>query len=214
MNDKCLKLNDLSFTKFKLQLLIMLPFIVFLVICFTLSLVVFFVVVSIYNGLIYKKNQVDKSFSSVDVLLKKRCDLIPNLVAVVKKHMQFEQQTLAEITRLRSRVMSGEVNESQRLTLENQISRTMGSIIAVIENYPELQSNRHVSQLLASLNEIEEQISAARRFFNTAVTEYNNAIEMFPTNLFATQMNYRPKQLFVATERDRANVDVGSILDN
>ena len=192
----------------------MLPFILFIVISFALSLVVFFVGVSIYNGLIYKKNQVDKSFSIVDVLLKKRCDLIPNLVAVVKKHMQFEQQTLAEITRLRSRVMSGEVNESQRLTLENQISRTMGNIMALIENYPELKSNHHISQLLASLNEIEEQISAARRFFNTAVTEYNNAIEMFPTNLFATQMKYRPKQLFVATEQDRTNVDVGSILDN
>ena len=128
--------------------------------------------------------------------------------------MQFEQQTLAEISRLRSRVTSGEVNESQRLTLENQISRTMGSIIAVIENYPELKSDRHVSQLLASLNETEEQISAARRFFNTAVTDYNNAIEMFPTNLFATQMKYQPKQLFVATAQDRNNVDVGNILDN
>ena len=192
----------------------MLPFILFIVICFTLTVIVFFVGVSIYNSLIYKKNQVDKSFSSVDILLKKRCDLIPNLVAVVKKHMKFEQQTLAEITRLRSRIMSGEVNESQRLTLENQISRTMGSIMAVIENYPELKSNQHVSQLLASLNETEEQISAARRFFNAAVTEYNNAIEMFPTNIFANQMRYQAKQLFVATEQDRANVNVGNILDN
>ena len=186
----------------------------FLIICFTLSLITFFIGVSIYNSLIYKKNQVERSFASVDVLLKKRCDLIPNLVSVVKKHMQFEQQTLAEISRLRSRVTSGEINESQRLTLENQISRTMGSIIAVIENYPELKSDRHVSQLLASLNETEEQISAARRFFNSAVTEYNNAIEMFPTNLFATQMRYKPKQLFVATAQDRKNVDVGNILDN
>ena len=170
--------------------------------------------VSIYNDLIFKKNQVDRSFSSVDILLKKRCDLIPNLVAVVKKHLQFEQQTLAEITRLRSRLVSGDVNESQRLTLENQISRTMGSLVAIIENYPELKSDHHVNQLLASLNEIEEQISAARRFFNTAVTEYNNAIEMFPTNIFATQMKYQPRELFVTTKQDRANVDVGSILDN
>lgn len=179
-----------------------------------MSLIIFLIGVGIYNNLIFKKNQVDRSFSSVDILLKKRCDLIPNLVAVVKKHLQFEQQTLAEITRLRSRLVSGEVNESQRLTLENQISRSMGSLMAVIENYPELKSDQHVSQLLASLNEIEEQISAARRFFNTAVTEYNNAIEMFPTNIFAAQMKYQPKQLFVATEQDRANVDVGSILDN
>lgn len=192
----------------------MLELLVFLVICFILSVVIFLIGVSIYNNLIFKKNQVDRSFSSVDILLKKRCDLIPNLVAVVKKHLQFEQQTLAEIARLRSRLVSGEVDDTQRLTLENQISRSMGSLIAVIENYPELKSDRHVSQLLASLNEIEEQISAARRFFNTAVTEYNNAIEMFPTNIFAIQMRYRPKQLFIATEQDRANVDVGNILDN
>ena len=101
----------------------MLPFIIFIVICFTFTSVIFFVAVGIYNGLIYKKNQVEKSFSSVDILLKKRCDLIPNLVAVVKKHMQFEQQTLAEITRLRSRVMSEEVNESQFFSSENQISK-------------------------------------------------------------------------------------------
>ncbi|GAB4532888.1 MAG: LemA family protein [Pleurocapsa sp.] len=172
------------------------------------------IVINIYNSLIYKKNQVDRSFSSVDVLLKKRCDLIPNLVAVVKQHMQFEQQTLAEITRLRSRVMSGEVSEEQRITLENQISRTMGNILALIENYPELNSNQHVTQLLASLNEIEEQISAARRFFNTAVTEYNNAIEMFPSNLVANSLNYRTKQLFIATEEDRANVNVGNLFNN
>jgi LemA protein len=172
------------------------------------------IVINIYNGLIYKKNQVDRSFSSVDVLLKKRCDLIPNLVAVVKQHMQFEQQTLAEITRLRSRVMSGDVSEEQRITLENQISRTMGNILALIENYPELNSNQHVTQLLASLNEIEEQISAARRFFNTAVTEYNNAIEMFPSNLVANSLNYRNKQLFVTTEEDRANVNVGNLFNN
>jgi LemA protein len=172
------------------------------------------IVINIYNGLIYKKNQVDRSFSSVDVLLKKRCDLIPNLVAVVKQHMQFEQQTLAEITRLRSLVMSGDVSEEQRITLENQISRTMGNILALIENYPELNSNQHVTQLLASLNEIEEQISAARRFFNTAVTEYNNAIEMFPSNLVANSLNYRNKQLFVTTEEDRANVNVGNLFNN
>ena len=164
--------------------------------------------------MIFKKNQVNRSFSSVDVLLKKRCDLIPNLVAVVKQHMQFEQKTLAEITRLRSRVMSGDISEEQRITLENQISRSMGNIMALIENYPELNSNRHVAQLLASLNEIEEQISAARRFFNTAVTEYNNAIEMFPSNLVASSLNYRSQQLFVATERDRANVDVENLFNN
>ncbi|MGK7897197.1 MAG: LemA family protein [Xenococcus sp. (in: cyanobacteria)] len=168
----------------------------------------------IYNNLVIKKNQIDRSFSSVDVLLKKRCDLIPNLVAVVKKHMQFEQKTLAEITRLRSQVMTGNISQDRRLILENQISRTMGNILAMIENYPELQSNQHVNQLLATLTEVEEQISAARRFFNTAVTEYNNALEMFPSNIIASMMGYRLKDVFVATAQERQNVNVDQIFNN
>lgn len=159
-----------------------------------------------------QKNQVSKSFSSVDVLLKKRWDLIPNLVAVVKHQMEFEQQTLVEVTRLRSQVMSGEVNAEQRLTLENQISRSIGNILALIENYPELKSDQQVNQLLASLNETEEQISAARRFYNAAVTEYNNALEMFPSNIVASYMKYQSKELFVTPAEERANVNVGELL--
>ncbi|ELS01814.1 hypothetical protein Xen7305DRAFT_00015200 [Xenococcus sp. PCC 7305] len=170
--------------------------------------------ISIYNSLVIRKNQVNRSFSSVDVLLKKRCDLIPNLVAVVKQHMQFEQKTLAEITRLRSQVMTGNLSQDRRLVLENQISRTMGNILAMIENYPELKSDQHISQLLGTLTEVEEQISAARRFFNTAVTEYNNALEMFPSNIIANMMGYRIKDVFVATAAERQNIDVDRIFIN
>ncbi|MEN9870359.1 MAG: hypothetical protein RLZZ171_1347 [Cyanobacteriota bacterium] len=183
------------------------------IVVFLLACIIFLLGVRIYNGLVYLKNQVSKSFSSVDVLLKKRWDLIPNLVAVVKSHMQFEQQTLAEITRLRSQVMSGGISDDQRLTLENQISRTMGNIVALIENYPELKSDRHVTQLLESLNETEEQISAARRFYNAAVTEYNNALEMFPSNLVANYLRYQQQELFVTPAEERKNVNVGELLN-
>ncbi len=175
--------------------------------------IIFMLGIQIYNGLIAKKNQVKKSFSSVDVLLKKRWDLIPNLVAVVKNHMEFEQQTLAEITRLRARAMSGDITPEQRLNTENQITRTMGNIMALIENYPGLKSNEHITQLLESLNEIEEQISAARRFYNTAVTDYNNAIEMFPSNVVAGYMKYAAKELFVTPAEERNNVNVGELFD-
>jgi LemA protein len=178
-----------------------------------LACIVLMIGIRIYNSLVYLKNQVSKSFSTVDVLLKKRWDLIPNLVAVVKNHMQFEQQTLAEITRLRSQVMSKGISDDQRLTLENQISRTMGNVVALIENYPELKSDRHVTQLLESLNETEEQISAARRFYNTAVTEYNNALEMFPSNLVANYLRYQQKELFVTPAEERNNVNVGELLN-
>lgn len=178
-----------------------------------LGFIVLMIGIQIYNSLILKKNQVSKSFSSVDVLLKKRWDLIPNLVAVVKNHMEFEQQTLAEITRLRSRAMSGDITPEQRLNTENQITRTMGNIMALIENYPELKSNNHVTQLLESLNETEEQISAARRFYNTAVTDYNNAIEMFPSNIVAGYMKYAAKGLFVTPAEERGNVNVGELFN-
>ena len=175
--------------------------------------IIFVIGIKIYNGLVYKKNQVNKSFSSVDVLLKKRWDLIPNLVSIVKHHMKFEQQTLAEITRLRSQVMSGDVSTDRRLTLENQISRSMTNVVALIENYPELKSNGQVQQLLETLNETEEQLSASRRFYNAAVTDYNNALEMFPNNLVASSMGYRQKELFVTAAEERQNVNVGELLN-
>ena len=184
-----------------------------LIVFLVIGCIVFVLGIQIYNGLVYKKNQVSKSFSSVDVLLKKRWDLIPNLVSVVKKHMQFEQQTLAEITRLRSQVMSGDISKDQRLTLENQLTRSMGNVVALIENYPELKSDGHVTQLIATLNETEEQISAARRFYNTAVTDYNNALEMFPSNIVASYMRYQQKELFVTPAEERNNVNVGELLN-
>lgn len=171
------------------------------------------IIILLYNSLIDKKNQVEKAFSSIDVLLKKRCDLIPNLVAVVKNYAQFEQQTLIEITNLRSRLVSGRATGGTRVDLENQISRLIENILVSVEAYPDLQANLNFIQLQESLNEIEEQISAARRFYNTAVTEYNNAVEMFPSNLIAVAMNYRQRRLFVTSQQDRQNVDVRSLFN-
>lgn len=169
--------------------------------------------VSIYNQLVRKKNQVDQAFSSIDVLLKKRCDLIPNLVATVKNYMKYEQKTLAQVTRLRSQVISSDISNEEKLRLEQQISRHLGNIINTIENYPELKANRNVSQLQSTLLEVEEQISAARRFYNSAVTEYNNAIEIFPNSLIAAKFNFQPTTVFRATEQDRQNVNVGQLFE-
>ena len=131
------------------------------------------VIVVLYNGLVAKKNQVDNAFASIDVMLKKRCDLIPNLVAVAQKYMKFEQKTLTRIAGLRSRAMT--MQGDDRINVENQISRELGNIMVAIEAYPDLKANQNFLELQQSLNEIEEQISAARRFYNTSVTDYNNA---------------------------------------
>lgn len=129
-----------------------------------------------YNSLIYKKNQVNNAFSSIDVILQKRSDLIPRLVTLAQMYMQFEQKTLTEISRLRSTVTSKNLSENSRVTLEDQISRMLIIIIVAVEAYPELKTNDHFIQLQYSLNEVEEQLSAARRFYNSAVTEYNNMV--------------------------------------
>ncbi len=173
----------------------------------------FVVYISLYNGLVGKKNTVDEAFSSIDVILKKRCDLIPNLVAVAQQTADFESETLTRIAGLRSRALSGSISGDERVDVENQITREIGSILVQIEAYPNLKANQNFLQLQASLNEVEEQLSATRRFFNSAVTGYNNAIEMFPTNVIASQMNYRRRKVFEATEQDRQNVDVQSLFN-
>jgi len=173
--------------------------------------VLFLIIILIYNSLISKKNQVENAFASVDTMLKKRFDLIPNLVNTVKAYMSHEKSILTEVTELRAKATSGNVSNDEVVALDNQLSKAVGRIMMVSENYPDLKSNTNFIQLQASWTEIEEQISAARRFFNTAVTEYNNAVEMFPTNIFARMMNYQRKKVFEIHEAERQNVDAGKL---
>jgi LemA protein len=166
------------------------------------------VLLVLYNSLIGKKNAVDQAFSSIDVMLKKRYDLIPNLVATVEQYMTHERSLLTELTELRTRAMSGDVSPDQRVATENQLSGVLGRIMVAVENYPDLKASQNFLQLQGSLNEIEEQISAARRAYNAAVTDLNNAIEMVPTNIIAGMMNLQKRQLFVAAEAERQSIDV------
>lgn len=165
----------------------------------------------IYNGLIGKKNQVENAFASIDTMLKKRYDLIPNLVATVKQYAGHESDTLTEITELRSKAMSGGLSSDEQVQVNNQISKAMGGIMVAVESYPDLKANENFLQLQRSLNEIEEQISASRRAFNSSVTDFNNAIEMFPSSIVANMMKYQRKQLFEIPSEERENVNVGEL---
>jgi LemA protein len=176
-----------------------------------LSLVVI-VIILLYNSLISKKNQVENIFGSIDVLLKKRRDLIPNLVESVKAYMKHEKELLENITSLRSRSLLT-TNEEEKMNLENQISAMLGRILVNIENYPQLKANENVMHLQMTLAEIEEQISAARRAYNQAVTDYNNAIEMIPTNILAKFMGYKKKAVFEISESERKNINIGSLFN-
>ena len=171
------------------------------------------VIISIlmYNSLVGKKNQVENVFATIDALLKKRYDLIPNLVETVKTYMKHEQNLLTDITELRAKATSGRLSDDDRIAIENKMTKALGGIMVAVENYPDLKANQNFLQLQGSMNEIEEQISAARRAYNATVTAYNNAIEMFPTNMMASMMNYKRKNVFEIPEEERKNVDVGKL---
>src|SRR5437660_1687155 len=135
-----------------------------------------------FNSLIAKKNQVRNSFGSLDAFLKKRHDLIPNLVEATRGYMQYERGVLNDLVELRSQARGGGLSSAAAVDVENRITAAFGKVFAVAEQYPDLKASEPILKLQASLNDIEEEIAAARRAYNAAVTDYNNAVEMFPTN--------------------------------
>ncbi len=168
----------------------------------------------LYNSLVRKRNQVENVFASLDALLKKRYDLIPNLVAIVQSYMQHERETLIKITELRTKAISGNITPSESVELNNQISNILRSIQVQVENYPDLKASANFLNLQGSLNEVEEQISAGRRAYNAVTTDYNTAVEVFPSNLLASMMNFKRRPLFEITESERQNVDVKALFKN
>ncbi len=178
-------------------------------------LVPLLILIFIYNSLVQKKNQVEYAFSGMDVMLKKRFDLIPNLVATVKRYMQHEADTLTNITRLRAEALqSGAAPaDPQRVNVENQLTRAIGGIMVAVENYPQLKADANFRELQGSLNEIEEQISASRRAYNAAVIDLNNAIEMFPSSVVASMFSFTRRQVFEAPAEQRDNVNVQAMFN-
>ena len=176
--------------------------------------VIVIALILMYNSLVSKKNPVENIFASVDTQLKKRYDLIPNLVATVSKYMEHEKSLFTEVTKLRSEANKPNISDEHKIALDAKVSSALGSIMVAVEKYPELKANENVMHLQGSLNEVEEQISAARRAYNQAVTDYNNAIEMFPTNFMANAMNYTTKDVFQISENERQNVNVKELFNS
>lgn len=171
------------------------------------------ITILIYNSLIGKKNQVENIFAGVDTVLKKRFDLIPNLVASVERYMEHEKSTLEKVTEYRAQAMKPGISNDEKIALDAKLTSALGAINLAMEAYPDLKANENVIHLQRSLNEIEEQISAARRAYNQAVTDLNNAIEMFPTNIVAGWMNLSRRAVFETTAAERQNVDVHNLFN-
>jgi LemA protein len=171
-----------------------------------ISVALVLAVALMYNSLIAKKNQVDNLFASVDAMLKQRYDLIPNLIASVQEYMEHEKETLEEISALRSQALRQK--EGSDTLLENKLSGALSSLMIAVENYPNLKANENFIHLQHSLYELEEQIAASRRAYNQSVTDFNNAIEMFPSNFVAGFMHLSRKNTLEIPSHERQNVDV------
>jgi LemA protein len=163
--------------------------------------------ITLYNSLIRRRNSVDQAFATIEVQLTQRYDLIPKLVETVKVYMGHERSLLEEIVRLRSQAINS-VTPAEKIAADNQLSRAMGQLNVTMENYPQLRSSENFVQLQRSLNEVEEQLAAARRSYNAAVTDYNNAVQTFPSSLIAGGTGFGLRQMFVADEHKRADVDM------
>lgn len=166
------------------------------------------ILVFMYNTLISRKNQVENIFGSVDAILKKRFDLIPNLISSVQQYMSHEKELLEKITKWRSQAMKPNISDETKIELDEKMSSALGSIMVAVENYPDLKANENIMHLQRTLTEVEAQISAARRAYNQAVTDYNNSIEMFPTNIMANMMRFTRKAVFETAKAERKNVNV------
>ena len=167
---------------------------------------VLFLVV-IYNGLVQLRVRADSAWSDIDVQLKRRHDLIPNLVETVKGYAAHEKGTFENIARYRTAAMAA-TTPDQKIEAEGQLTNALRGLLAVAENYPQLRASEQFTSLQGSLNEIEDALQNARRYYNAVVRDLNTKIQSFPTNILAGMFGFQQKQFFETTQADREPVAV------
>src|SRR6202045_1044177 len=159
--------------------------------------------VSVYNSLVRVRNEVDNSWRQIDVQLKRRHDVIPNLVEAVKGYMQFERDTLTQVVEARSKAISAP-DQASRVAAESQITTGLGKLLAVMENYPQLKADENVLKLQEELTTTENQIAFSRQAYNDSVMQLNTRIESFPTNLIASNFGFKQAEYFQGAPEDQA----------
>lgn len=163
--------------------------------------------VAVYNGLIRLKNRVQEAWSDIEVQLKRRYDLIPNLIQTVKGYATHERELLEKVTQARAAAM-GATTTGQKAQAENMLSQTLKSLFAVAENYPQLRAVESFTKLQDELSDTENKIQASRRFYNGQVRDFNTKIQVFPNNLIAGSMSFTPYEFFDAEEAAKEPVKV------
>lgn len=159
-------------------------------------------VIAIYNRLVALRQNRENAYADIDVQLKQRFDLIPNLVESVKGYASHEKEVFEEVTQMRAKVKDAG-NQEERLAAEQMLGKAMINVAAVAENYPELKADGNFQKLMDELADIENKLSAARRFFNNATSELNTAIEQFPANLVAKQFGFKKEEFYEVSEEER-----------
>ena len=166
------------------------------------------IIISLYNGLVTARQKVKNAWSQIDVQLQRRFDLIPNFVEAVKGYMTHEKDTLTKVTELRTS-WAGASTVEEKAELNNQLSNTLKTIMAVSENYPDLKANQNFLDLQEELRNTENKISFSRQFYNDTVTMYNTKLEVFPSNIIANMFGFKSETLFAAeSDEARKNVKV------
>lgn len=163
--------------------------------------------IAMYNSLVVLRNRVKEAWSDIDVQLKRRYDLIPNLVQTVKGYATHENETFEKVTQARNMAMAA-VGPEQKGEAENVLAGTLKSLFAVAESYPDLKASQNFIELQRELSDTENKIQAARRFYNGNVLEFNNKVEIFPNNIIASMFGFVKEKFFEIVEGERENVKV------
>ena len=164
-------------------------------------------VVAMYNGLITLKNRTDEAWSDISVQLKRRYDLIPNLINTVKGYAAHEKKVFEEVTKARTQAMNAG-STGEKMKAENALSGTLKSLFAVAENYPDLKANQNFLDLQEELTDTENKIMASRRFYNGNVRDFNTKLQVFPTNLMAGSLGFSQREFFKMEEGEKAVPEV------
>ncbi len=178
-----------------------------LIIILVIVLLIVLYVISTYNLLVTLRNKVKDQWSQIDVVLKNRCDLIPNVVETVKGYAKHEKGTLEAVINARNKAVSATTKEDE-IKASGEVTQALSRLFALTESYPELKANENFIDLQNKLNEVEEKIRFARQFYNDTVLTYRNKLEMFPSNIVANMFGFKPEAFFEATEEERKNVEV------
>lgn len=169
-------------------------------------LVVLWIIAS-YNSLVTKRNRVQEAYSQIDVQLKRRSSLIPNLVETVKGYAAHEKEVFEKVTEARSALM-GATTPPQQADANNQLTGALKSLFAVAENYPNLKASENFQELQQELSDTETKVAASRQFYNTNVLDYNTSLQTFPGSVYAGIFHFTPQQFFQATDEEKADVKV------